>query len=153
MQEAPVDHTAAVHAWYNRMCEAAPNEDHLALVELAFARVWERAARTLGGVSLAAILDRVLISRVEEEPILTPLRVTLTGLECEGIRSPATTASPAVIAAAMVRLLSEFLSLTGELTAEIMTPALHAVLASAPLTLHTDQPDANSPAGDGGEKS
>ena len=112
-----------------------------------------RAARTLGSVSLAAILDRVLLTRAQEEPSLAPLRVELTGLECDGVHAPADNISPDALSAAMARVLADFLSLLGELTAEILAPAWHAGLAASPTTLKTARPDANQPEGDSGVKS
>lgn len=135
-------HTAAVETWHERLCAAAPSEDRPALIELAFSNVWARAGRALGGVTLAAIMDRVLAIVAEDEPILSPLRVTWAGLQWEELHALRSDSSAALCAAA-VRLLTDFLSILGELTAEILSTALHDVLAGCAVQLPAIPPTAS----------
>ena len=100
----------------------------LAAFDEAFAAVWRRAHRTLGGVTLAAIADRVVYLARERFPVLSPLEVRENGIRCEAIRD-AELASRADLLEGMRFALIELLTVLGRLTAEILTPALHAELA------------------------
>ena len=57
------DHGAYVHAWLARAAPRAgaiPAAGWIGLIERAMGALWRRAHRTLGEVTLAAIVDRVL---------------------------------------------------------------------------------------------
>jgi len=119
-------HRAAVAAWLGRT--PAEPKALLAAFEQAFAALWQRTRLTLGDVTMTAIVDRVLHVAEEQFPALASLE-----LEEAGVRwrepSPPAGASPDRLAEGIEFVLVEFLTVLGNLTAEILTPALHAELS------------------------
>jgi hypothetical protein len=130
-------HGDCVRAWM-RAAQGMSPEQLAKAFEHAFAALWERAQRTLGDVTLRAIVDRVVHSASERFPVLASLRVEeSTGLQCEGLREQARRiASP--LEPAIEYVLVEFLRILGSLTAEVLTPALHAVLSRVTAELASD---------------
>lgn len=130
MHEDRQSHEAAVQAWFARVRAIDADADRLALLEHAFNALWRRAQRTLGDVTLAAILDRVLATKCESYPLLSDVRVELSGLVCDRLYERREALPADELSEAMQALLVEFLAILGELTAEILTPALHAELGN-----------------------
>ena len=117
---------AIVDAWMAGVTRLPPDR-LLQAFERAFGALWRRALRTLGDVTLTAILDRVLTSATEKFPALVPLKVdAASGLRFDELR-----ASPprGPLAEALRFVLVEFLTVLGYLTAEVLTPFLHAELS------------------------
>jgi hypothetical protein len=105
------------------------------LFEQAMIALWNRAHVTLGTVTLAAIMDRVLYTATEKFPLLESLKIGTNGVDFGGLRErePATAMSNSQLAEGFSYVLVEFLSVVGNLTAEILTPALHAELSKVRL--------------------
>ena len=125
-----VDHAAAVDAWLARRAKGAASEQLVEALEEAFAALWHRGLLTLGEVTLGAIAGRVLIVSARRHPVLAPLQVSEGGLICDGLRERAGQLPRAELEDAIRFVLLELLTVVGVLTAEILTPALHAELAS-----------------------
>jgi len=129
-------HHGAVTAWFERVSHGRTVDSLLQTFEDTFAALWQRAVVTLGEVTLTAIIDRVLHTAMEQHAWLGSLEVDASGLRCEALRS-----QPGLrrdeVSAAIHLVLVEFLTVLGNLTAEILTPALHAELANA--HAHGDQ--------------
>jgi len=123
------NHRARVDAWMGRAAKEAGPEWLFDGFEQAFGAIWRRARATLGDVTLTAILDRVLYNAAERFPLLLPLEVDASGLRSDKLRERAGSLHRDQLAAAIRFILVEFLTLLGKLTAEILTPALHAELA------------------------
>lgn len=121
------EHRLTVDAW----CARLPGSSIEALIQAfegAFAALWQRSCLTLGEVTLAAIVERALHNATEQFPMLGSVELGPSGLRCENLRSQAGLRRDEVSAA--IRLvLVEFLTVLGSLTAEILTPALHAELS------------------------
>ncbi len=127
-------HAASVDAWMRRAAEGLPSDGLLSAFELAFSALWQRAHRTLGDVTLSAILDRVLIVTSERHPAFSSLEMDGRGIRSvDSLRQGAPALPAAELAAGLRFLLLEFLGVLGNLTGEILTPALHAELANAPI--------------------
>jgi hypothetical protein len=123
------DHRACVEAWGDRTANEAPPEQVVEAFERAFGAIWRRAHVTLGEVTLMAILDRVLYTAAERHPLLSPLEVDSKGLRSDKLRQRAGDLRPDDLADGIRFILVEFLTVLGNLTAEVLTPALHAELA------------------------
>ncbi len=121
-------HGACVSAWMERAANGLPPERLLPAFEQGFAAVWGRANRTLADVTLMAILDRVLYVAAEQYPFLSVLKVEANGLRCQELQARAESVEPDQLAQGIRFVLVEFLTVLGNLTAEILTPALHAEL-------------------------
>lgn len=122
-------HSACVDAWMERAAEGLPAERLVQVFKRAFAALWRRALVTLGEVTLGAIVDRVLYNASERYPMLSSLRVESTGLCCEELHDRAGGLRRDQLAEGIRFIMIEFLAVLGNLTAEILTPALHAELS------------------------
>jgi hypothetical protein len=132
------DHQTCVDGWLEEQARDLAMPQLLALFDRALTAVWQRAQRTLGDVTLRAIMDRVLHTAADSHPVLSSLK-----LEASGVRSgdlAERVRSREELTEAMRFLLAEFLTVLGNLTADILTPALHSeltavsVLPEAPAT-------------------
>jgi hypothetical protein len=111
-----------------RVGNGLPPERLLLVFEQGFAALWRRAHRTLGDVTLAAILDRVLRDGAVLHPVLAALQLRANGVSTEELRGMAASLRDDELVAALESVLVGFLAILGILTAEILTPALHAEL-------------------------
>jgi hypothetical protein len=128
------DHRACVNAWMARAAKDDPAPERLIeAFEQAFAALWRRAHRTLGDVTLMAIVDRVLYNAAEGFPFLSALKIEATGLRCPELRQSAGSSHHDQLAEGLQFLLVEFLTVLGNLTAEVLTPALHSELSKVAL--------------------
>lgn len=134
------EHATRVAAWLERNTQGGRSAAQLVdSFEHALGALWARAHRTLGDVTLTAILGRVLHDASEKYPDLPALAVVETGGDVRELRARAHALSVAEVSEVIRFVLTEFLNVLGNLTAEIMTPALHAELSS-------DEPRGEPPA-------
>jgi hypothetical protein len=127
MHSEQPDHIAAVDTWLETAA-SQPTAQLLDLFERAVAAIWRRAQRALGEVTLTAIADRVLHVSRERHPLLSRVEVERGVVRADALRAGGPTRDE--VLAAMRFLLVEWLTVLGSLTAEILTPALHAELAT-----------------------
>jgi hypothetical protein len=123
-------HHARVDAWMARVTNVPP-ERLFEAFERSFGAMWRRAYLTLGDVTLIAILDRVLYTAAERFPLFSSLEVNAKGLHSDKFRAIADDSSRDDLAEGIRFVLVEFLTVLGNLTGEVLTPALHAELAKA----------------------
>ena len=107
-----------------------PHEELVALFEKGFTAMWQRAHRTLGDVTLTAISERVLYSAVEKFPAFVALTADRVGIVFVELRTNATSLDRDQLAEGIRFVLVEFLSVLGNLTDQILTPALHDELSN-----------------------
>lgn len=122
-------HCASVDAWLARIDDGLPPEQWLEIFASGFDAVWQRSHRTLGEVTLMAIIDRVLHNAAERYPALAVLKVEANGLQRAELNALILDLDPGGLRSAVRFVLLEFLTILGVLTAEILTPALHAELS------------------------
>jgi len=125
------DHRACVDAWIERGAKGLPPDRLLLAFEWAFAALWQRAHQTLGDVTLTAIVDRVIHVSAERYPVLSSLKLEAVGLRCGDLHHRASSLDGDQLVQGVRFVLVEFLTVLGNLTAEILTPALHAELSKA----------------------
>jgi hypothetical protein len=126
------DHSVCVNGWMER-ARGLPPEELLQAFDAAFGALWRRAHVTLGDVTLAAIVDRVLSAASDNYPVLGALTVDATGLHAEDLYQHVADLAPDQLAAGTRFVLLEFLTVLGNLSAEILTPALHSELCRVSL--------------------
>lgn len=112
-----------------RVAKEAPPDRLFDAFERAFGAMWRRARVTLGDVTLTAILDRVVYTAAERFPSLASLEVDATGLRSDKFRQSTGSLQRAQLGEGIRFILVEFLRVLGNLTAEVLTPALHSELA------------------------
>lgn len=125
-----LDHRACVDAMAERIGDQLPPGQQLNVFEAAFNAVWRRAQLTLGEVTLTAIVNRVLYIASERYPVLAALRVGADGIDCSELNQRLARVERPPLAAGLHFVLVELLTVIGNLTAEILTPALHEALTT-----------------------
>src|SRR5512139_2429275 len=131
MLSEETDHVIAVEAWL-APARNLPAAQLLDLFERALLALWKRAHRALGEVTLTAIGDRVVHIASEQYPLLKGLKIERGAIRLDALRSG--TPKNDEIVDAIRFVLVELLTVLGSLTAEILTPALHAELATVTLS-------------------
>jgi len=122
------EHRDRVDAWLRRAPDELSPEQHLRRFELTFGAILLRAHQTLGEVTLIAIADRVFSVASEQFPVVSDLEVEATCIRRRQPLRPHHLQHDQVVLATRF-VLVEFLTVLGNLTAEILTPALHGELA------------------------
>ena len=125
------DHRVGVDAWMARAAAGAPPERLVQVFEEGFGVLWRRAHRTLGDVTLVAILDRVLHYATEKFPMMSVVKAEPGGLRCQVLRENIEGVPSEQVEAAFRFVMVEFLTVLGNLTADVLTPFLHAALSDA----------------------
>jgi hypothetical protein len=127
-------HAAQVDDWLNRSAKGRSPEALLQLFETAVGALWARTTTTLGEVTLTAIAERVLYNASEKFPFFSSLLVEpAAGIQFRELRARITSVSAPELQAAVRFVLVEFLTVLGNLTAEILTPELHSELSHVAL--------------------
>ena len=129
-----VDHARCVDAWLSRCSLDIPAARLVDLFEAALAAIWDRTKTTLGDVTLTAIAERVLHTAVEKFPMFAALEVEPNGgFAFLALRDQATSLDRVLLREGIRFVLIDFLTVLGNLTAEILTPELHAELSKVDL--------------------
>lgn len=132
------DHRHCVDAWLAR-CASESSSSCVDAFERAIAALWGRAGLTLGEVTLTAIVDRVLVNTAAAHPAFESLCLEAGGrVRCDELRA-ASSELAEVRAGARFALL-ELLTVVGNLTAEVLTPALHEELLRSAGETHEGEP-------------
>jgi hypothetical protein len=127
------DHTARVETWLERSAKDLAPTDLRRLLEAALGALWTRSKTTLGEVTLTAIAERVLYTTSERFPVFSSIKVEpKTGIAFRGNDEPRPAHEPE-LRSGIRFVLVEFLTVLGNLTAEILTPELHAELSTVDL--------------------
>ncbi len=133
-------HESVVADWIHTVQNRPPAEQ----VELfcqVFNAVWRRAKRTLGEVSLLAIGERVFYVSGERHPDMVDVAPQSEGIDPAQLPVKAAETPPLELEAAMAFALTEFLTVVGRLTGEILSPALHTELVTRTAENHTSKPN------------
>jgi hypothetical protein len=127
-------HEAFVDAWLKRHLKDRSAEVLLQLFEAALGALWAGTKTTLGEVTLTAIAERVLYNAAEKFPLISSLKVEPAGgIQIHELRQNLASLDSARLQEGLRFVLVEFLTVLGNLTAEILTPELHAGLAGVVL--------------------
>lgn len=127
-------HAGCVDAWLERSATGQAPDALLRLFEAALDAVWIRTKTTLGEITLTAIAERVISNASERFSLLWSLKVEPTsGIQCRELGERLGSVEPSELRQAIRFVLVELLTVLGNLTAEILTPALHAEIAGVAL--------------------
>ena len=126
-------HAAHVEAWLDAAAKNLPPAQLVTLFERALDALWQRVHFTLGEVTLTAIVDRVLYTASEKYPFLSTLKVEGSEIRFDEFRKQGAVQHDRHLPKAVRFVLVEFLTVLGNLTDEILTPALHAELSKVAL--------------------
>jgi hypothetical protein len=127
------DHRVVVDLWLARVDEVSSSPAWLIeAFESALGALWRRASVTLGEVTLSAVLDRVLVAATGRFPLVGSLRMENGGPSADALRARGAEVDRNELEAAIRCVLTDFLTVLGSLTAEILTPLLHTELSKLP---------------------
>jgi hypothetical protein len=127
-------HAACVDAWLKGSGKDLSSDALLSLFEAALSALWARTATTLGEVTLTAIAERVLYDASETFPLFSSLKVEPTGgIPFRELRKRIGPVLDSDLVDGIRFVLVEFLTVLGRLTAELLTPELHAELSNVVL--------------------
>src|SRR5688500_411077 len=117
------DHAKRIAAWMARSAADSGSTPQLVRrFEHTLEALWGRARRTLGEVTLGAILGRVFHDASEKFPSAPRLTVGPDGIDWRELHQGAPALSIADASELIGFVLTEFLTVLGNLTAEILTP-------------------------------
>ena len=123
-------HAAHVDAWLDCAARDLSPRNLLRLFEAALGALWTRTKTTLGEVTLTAIAERVVHNAGERFPFLSSLKVDPNGgVQLRDLHERLGTLRASQLMEGMRFVVVEFLTVLGNLTAEILTPDLHAELS------------------------
>jgi hypothetical protein len=123
-------HSEAVKAWRETWSGTLLASARVEVYERALDALWRRAHRSLGEVTLMAIVDRVLHHGTERFPHLGVLKVEASGVHFAELRLSASALDVALLDESLAFIVIELLRVLGTLTGEILTPGLHAELGT-----------------------
>ena len=103
------------------------------LAEMATDALWKRAYLTLGAATVAAVMDRVLFTAAENFPSFKSLQLAPMGIDWRGLREQHESLNERELADGTHFVITEFMKVVGNLTAEILVPALQAELSKVKL--------------------
>ena len=122
-----MSHDEAVDAWLSRVTPAS-SAGLLEAFERAVRGLWSRTEVTLGGVTLSAIVERVVHDAAERHPLFGTLRVDIGGVLFDELVRRASMHPDDELRSGVRFVLLQFLSVIGNLTAEVLTDQLHREL-------------------------
>jgi hypothetical protein len=118
-------HATSVDAWLKRSTKGLSSERLLSHFEAAFRVLWQRAITPLGEVTLTAIAERVLYTAAEKFPRFSTIKLDATdGIQCRELHQQVDSVRRAELIEGFHFVLVEFVSVLGNLTAEILTAGL-----------------------------
>ena len=126
---ASSDHERVVEAWLTKHATGKPARAVLQAFENSFGVLWDEVRVTLGDVTLVAIGERVVSEVAERHPPFSSLRVQADGVDFRALRLQLPSLDARELHEAIRTLLIELLTIIGRLTAEILTPEMHATLS------------------------
>ena len=148
----PTAHDAFVAAWMERATAGRSQRQLVELLELALNELYRTARKTLGDVTLAAIVDRVLFTAAGRHAFLGKLTFEASTISCEKLLESTHPPDEASTKDGLRFVIAEFLTVLGNLTAEILTPAFHAELSKLEELPPHAQPEGSRIAGEAKDK-
>lgn len=123
-------HRAVVDAWIEQAIDDANPAEIVELFRAAAEALWNCAVTTLGSVTLIAIADRVLSTVTRRYSFLSAINVRPNGDARwkQHLRERLVQVPRQELVDGLRFAFTEFLIVIGRLTAEILSPALHAAI-------------------------
>lgn len=127
--DAENQHRSCVDEWFARAGKGLPPARLLQLFETAFGALWSRTQSTLGDVTVAAIVARVIYVATTRFPLFSCVSVEPTGIALDTTDERIVRAHEDELDEGIRFALTEFLMVLGNATAEVLTPSLHLALS------------------------
>jgi circadian clock protein KaiC len=124
-------HEVTVDRWMAQV-PPHPPDDVITALERSVGALWRRADATLGAASLKAVMERVLHDASMRFPVFAAVALdSATGIRVADLRTRVKAEDAQQLYEGTRYVLIQFLTVVGNLTAEILTPVLHAALTHA----------------------
>ena len=123
------DHAQFTKDWLDKATEGLSSQQIVTLVERAIGALWERSLTPLSEVTLCAIFERVLNNTQKKFPLLIHLTLESNGVQFNGLTEKASELDSTKLKDAFQFFFAALLSVLGNLTADILTPALYSELS------------------------
>src|SRR4051812_25826900 len=107
-------HDEYVREWMKRSAGSSA-EELAGLFESAMAALWRRTDSALGGITVAALVDRVLYTATEKYPVLGSLTLDTNGVNFAEFRKQAGSVKNAELREAIEFVIVEVLTVVGNL--------------------------------------
>ncbi len=122
-------HADRVDGWLERITADQTPDALLRTFDAALEALWVRTNDTLGEVTLTAIADRVVHNAAKKFPLFVALKVDpSSGIECGALHERVNAGNVQQVRLGIRFVLVEFLTVLGNLTADLLTPQLHQAL-------------------------
>jgi hypothetical protein len=126
------DHAASVNAWLEHSTKSLSPKLRLEMFEASLCALLSCVRMTLGDVTIMAIMDRVLLNAAEKFPFFSAFTVEPNrGVQGQDLRERVAALDASELMDGIRFVLVEFLTVIGNLTAEVLTLELHAELSKS----------------------
>lgn len=122
-------HEAKVRVWLKETTTGMDASELIDHFEYAITVIWSRAADTVSDVTVAAVFDRVLTEAVHLHPCLALYNIQNGHLKLDKCRTELMLKTNEEIAQIMLFVFTEFLTILGNITAEVISNQMHKSLS------------------------
>lgn len=122
-------HQLVVERWLATAGKKLSAEQQIDLLEQTIGALWRAAQPSISEVTLALILDRVVINTRDHFPNFPDLAVAAPSLDVAPLRARRAVLGAAKVKAAVAFLITEFVAINSGMTADALTPAMHKTLS------------------------
>lgn len=129
MNDLQKEHAAQLATWIEATTQGLSSHKTLGLFEQTITALWTTSRSILSSVLLLAVSERVLFHGSTHHPILKLVEVNVSGFNFDELRKTAKKISHDQIVAALRQVLTDFISILGDITNEVLSPILFQVLA------------------------
>ena len=121
-------HSEQVEAWGKKNCENLPSEVIVQIFGSALSAIQKRSLVTLSSVTVLVVADRALHQSKEKFPFLSAITIEPHGFSLTGLVKSDVSAGSQSLRESLEHLLIEFLTVLGNITADVLTAPLHEEL-------------------------
>src|SRR5690349_11071226 len=113
-------HADHVEDWIQKAAKGLSPEKTVQLFEHALNALWQRARKNLSEVTLMAVVERVIFNCSEAFTFLSLVKVEASGVRMDELQKKAPSLEENAMMKATQIVLTDFLTVTGSLTGEVL---------------------------------
>jgi hypothetical protein len=122
------NHLEQVEAWEKVNCENLSAQETVSIYSTAILAIRQRSLATLSSVTLTVVEDRALHQSLEKYPFLSEIKLLADGINFDDLHKASGRIRVPELKEAMRHFLIEFLTVLGNITADVLTAPLHREL-------------------------
>ena len=123
------DHAKYVNTWMARATKGRPAASVLEQFEGAWGRLWRRSESAVGEIVLVSIAEMIRSNGADRYPFLSPLKLGTADVSCNMLLQAKPALEKSELQEGLGFLLSEFVTVVGDLTDQIISPGLYQELS------------------------